>query len=440
MKGLRILAAALAAIPAVTPAESPPPGISTADAMAVFARAHALCEADGGRLWGVSLCVPIMLVDPNTRQAVANAALPGSTRDGAAFRLTLPASAEIANSPTMYAGVYLAELSWPLYGAADMQAVTLMHESFHIVQPKLGFGGFTMETSISGDAALDTENGRIWLRGELAALRAALQAAGDARKQKLRDALEMRLYRQSLFAGSAELERQQDVLEGLAEGTGIDAGLPPDRRIGYALFDMAFVEEQPSYARAFPYATGPAYTELLDAAAPGWRRRVASSSDIAQMTMRAYGLSLAAPAASQAQAIIARYGGDSIRAQEAARAVRKAALAAKYQRELVAGSTIALPLKKFSVKFNPRDIETFEPYGSVYHTLSVSAAWGTLDVSGGEAMISTDFHSLRVAAPPRVVGNVLRGEGWTLTLAAGYRLVADPQKSGSYTVAPQASR
>ena len=411
----------------------------TADAARVFARARELCAADAGTLWGVSLCVPMMVADPNTREAAANVTISEATRDGSVFRLTLPSSALISTGPTEYGGVRLVEIMWPLtsppgFSSAEFRDVLLMHESFHVVQPQLGFTGYRGEGSISGGPHLDTRTGRIWLRGELHALHAALQATDQSRRLALADALAMRFYRQSLFAGAAEQEREQDVIEGLAEATGIDAGLPPNRRVPYALEDMAFIEAQPSYARSFAYATGPGYSELLDARKPGWRRAVTAPSDVARLAMRAYDLSVPAPDATQAQTIIARYGGVAIESEEAARAARVAALETKYTNEFVKGSTITLPMKRFSIRFNPRDIETFAQYGTVYHTLTLKAAWGTLDVSGGEAMISKDFTYVRVASPRGLEGTRLRGQGWTVTLAAGYRIVPDPRRAGSYTV------
>src|SRR5690242_1238236 len=39
-----------------------------------FRAAQALCTAEGGKLWGISLCGPIMFVDPQTRRIVTNQA------------------------------------------------------------------------------------------------------------------------------------------------------------------------------------------------------------------------------------------------------------------------------------------------------------------------------------------------------------------------------
>jgi len=51
-----------------------PPAIPLAEAKAAFDDAAALCAADHGGLWGVSLCGPMMVVDRDSRFVVANQA------------------------------------------------------------------------------------------------------------------------------------------------------------------------------------------------------------------------------------------------------------------------------------------------------------------------------------------------------------------------------
>jgi hypothetical protein len=410
--------------------------IQLSAAEAVFAMAATLCQADDGRLWGISLCGPLMLADPQTHDAVVNVPVAGAARDDGLYRLTLPKVFPIADSPTEYGGIRWAMVRWPPSGDADEQAVLLMHESFHRIQPRLGFNG-DADVSIAGVPSLDTQAGRIWLRGELSALRVALESAGSARTKALRDALAMRAYRHSLFPGAAAAEQNLDVLEGLAESTGIDVGLPPDRRIAYAVQDIALVESVPSYVRAIPYGTGPAYSLLLDASFPDWRRKVTPSTDIAEMAAIAYGIAISVPTASQAQAIIAQFGGATIEREEAARAAKKAALSRTYRAEFVTGSTLRLPMKHFSINFNPSEVEQFENFGSVYHNLTINAQWGSITVADGDALISPDFKILTVAAPLSVTGATLRGTHWILQLSSGAKIVPDLNKPGSYLVTPR---
>lgn len=408
------------------------PAIPKAQAERVFEQARALCHSDHGRLWGVSLCGNLMYVDPNTREAIANHAVPGAVRDGDSYRFTLPASVPISVAPLEYDGVRWAQMIWPLPASADERAVELMHESFHRIQPKLGFNGYR-DTGVAGNAYLDVKSGRVWFRGELHALRAALQSRGSARTTAVRDAITMRLYRQSLFAGAKEAEREQDIMEGLAENTGIDIALPASRRIAYALHDLDLVERQ-SYVRSFPYATGPAYGELLDLATPNWRHRITAASDVAVSVAHAYAARTARPTGTQAEAAILRYGGRTIVAEESARALRKVALDRKYASELIHGATLTLPMIRFNITFDPSGVEALGSSGSVYHTLKVNATWGSIVVAGGDAMISKDFRYLIAPAIQVTSGSAIAGQGWRLNLAEGWSLTADPKKRGSYIV------
>ncbi|HEY2476746.1 MAG TPA: hypothetical protein VGI19_18340 [Candidatus Cybelea sp.] len=438
----RLFAFALAAIASFGIAgaqNASTPAIPLSGANAVFAKAHALCEADNGRLWGISLCGPLMLADPQTHQAVANTPVAGATKDDGLYRLTLPANFPISDAPAQYGGMRWAMVRWPLATDADEQAVTLMHESFHRIQPRLGFNG-DADVSISGVPSLDSEAGRIWLRGELSALRIALTSMGAGRTAALNDALAMRAYRHNMFPAAAQPEANLDVLEGLAESTGIDIGLPADQRVAYAVHDIALVDGMPSYVRAIPYGTGPAYSMLLDAVSSDWRRKVTPSSDLAEMAAAAYGIKLSTPTASQAQAIISQYGGAAIEREEAARAAEKLALNRTYRSEFVTGTTLRLPMTHFNITFNPSDVEQFENLGSVYHNLTVNAPWGSITVSSGDALISPDFKLLTVAAPPTLAGPTLEGKHWVLRLSPDAKIVPDAGKPGSYLVTPPSAR
>ncbi len=76
-----------------------------------------------------------MLADPQTHAAIANVSVPGAERVGVYYRFTLPADAPIANAPFEYDGIRWAQVTWPLTGSEYVQAVTLMHEAFHRIQP-----------------------------------------------------------------------------------------------------------------------------------------------------------------------------------------------------------------------------------------------------------------------------------------------------------------
>jgi hypothetical protein len=419
-------------VAAATPSAAQAPAIDAAAAAAVLDEAHDLCTRDDGALWGVSLCGPMLFVDPKTRQAVGNQAAPGAVRDGSVCRFTVPAALGTANTSVTLVGTRWVMILWPLPDDPDARAVELMHESYHRIQPDVGIvGGGGLGTN----GHLDTESGRIWMRGEFHALAAALRATGDARRFAVRDALRMRAYRRSLFAGSAESERLLEMNEGLAESTGIDAGLPPARRVPYALNDLAQFEKVPSYARAFAYATGPAYAELLDAVAPGWRRTLPASADLGEFAGNRYDVQVDTPDPVEAEAVIARYGGAAIESEESARAAAVALREQRYTREFVDGPYVTLPMQHFQITFNPSAVEAFGDHGSVYHTLHVSDVWGAVDVTSGDALINSAFNRLYVPAPANAAGPAVAGSGYTLHLAPGYALAPDPARPGSYVVA-----
>src|ERR687891_2646693 len=107
-------------------------------------------------------------------------------------------------------------------------------------------------------------------------------------------------------------ERALDVNEGFASYT--QAVLPAQSEadaIANALDELTAAEDGESFVRTFAYASGPAYGLLLDAAAPGWTRRIRASDDPAVLLMRALGVQPVADAAAAA----ARYGGGGVPAR-----------------------------------------------------------------------------------------------------------------------------
>jgi len=73
-----------------------------------FDEARNICERDGGKLWGKSLCGPMLFVDPDTRSVVANQADAEGrlTADDGIFTGKLPAEISIANTAMTGAGVH----------------------------------------------------------------------------------------------------------------------------------------------------------------------------------------------------------------------------------------------------------------------------------------------------------------------------------------------
>lgn len=419
----------LVACPAVMAADAAPV-ISTQQAQAAFDEIHTLCKADDGAMWGRSLCVPRMFVDPDTRETVLDQPAKGAVKDGGIYRMTLPADIGIANTSVQFDGHAWSMVVWPLPDDAMHRRVLLMHEGYHSIQQDMGLRG---SGGLGQNAHLDTRDGRLWLRAEFAALKLALTQKRGARKQALADALLFRAYRRSLWPKAAAEEQGLELNEGLAESTGIDAGLTDVAgRVGAAVGDIDATQKDASYVRSFAYATGPAYAELMDAAEPDWRRHVDANFDFGTAAARAYGIPMPAADRALAEQAFQLYGAGRITVEEDARAARIAKDNARYTAQLVDGPTLTLPMGNFTISFDPRQVHTLPEKGSVYEILQIGDQWGALDVNSGLALIPSSFNQVIVPLSGAPKGKHLSGQGWKVELKDGFEVVADPAKPGSF--------
>lgn len=396
------------------------PALATASAMAqtpvapgpaeIFADAKAVCEADGGALWGVDLCTPILLVDPTTR--TIHAARRGESDalkpEGDLFVGALPETVNIANTALDWDGVRWAMVMRPLPNEPTERRALLAHESWHGVQERLGLPGASPTPE-----HLSTTEARVLMRLEWRALSAAL-GAGEAggRDQAIADALAFRTARRGMAGEGADQERQLEMNEGLAQYTGLRLS-GGDATAG-ARKALREAEAADTFVRSFAYASGPAYGLLLDQADSGWRRGLKGSDDL--------GVLLSAGAnvvAGDAAAAEARYGGAEIRADEERRAAVARAVAAAWTARLVDGPRLTLPFQSMQIAFNPGTLTALGDAGTVYPTLRVVDVWGILEVTDG-ALIDPNWSGATVAAPASA--DAREGPGWTLRLNPGWEL------------------
>ena len=161
----------------------PPPAVAQVDqqrAEEYFKEAQALCERDGGRLWGVTICGPMVIADRSTQTIATSQRAPEAAR---------PPLLGLLNAPVQWGGA-----TWSAYMWNDVVNRTprernelFLHELFHGVQPKLGLILPALATE-----HLDEADGRSWLRLEWRALARALRESGEPRNLAVRDALAFR--------------------------------------------------------------------------------------------------------------------------------------------------------------------------------------------------------------------------------------------------------
>src|SRR5258705_10051162 len=97
-----------------------------------FEEATKLCERDAGRLWGVSLCGPMVIVDQATKTRATSQPEPeGPT----------PRFSGFADCPVSWGGVPWFSFPLSILPEEDAHArqQVMLHGLFHRIQPELGF-------------------------------------------------------------------------------------------------------------------------------------------------------------------------------------------------------------------------------------------------------------------------------------------------------------
>ena len=110
-----------------------PPAAAQVDqqrAQEYFKEAQALCERDGGRLWGVSVCAPMVIADRRTQTFATSQPAPEEAR---------PQLLGVVNAPVKWGGA-----TWGAYMWDDVVNRTprerkelFLHELFHLQQPPI---------------------------------------------------------------------------------------------------------------------------------------------------------------------------------------------------------------------------------------------------------------------------------------------------------------
>jgi hypothetical protein len=388
-----------------------------------FKEARALCERDGGRLWGVSICAPMVIADLRTHTIATSQPAP----EGA-----WPRGLGIVNAPIQWGGT-----TWVAYTWSDVtnrrqreRNELFLHELFHGVQKQLGLTEQARTTE-----HLDAVDGRYWLRLEWRALAQALRESGEQRKLAVRDALAFRQARRMLYPDSVEDERGQEITEGLAAYTGTVLAAPSAADAIVSALDLLANTEAgalaASFVRSFAYMSGPPYGLLLDASSPGWTRRVRATDDLGTLVMRAFAVQPAADVTASA----IRYGGGEIRASEQKRDQERQERLAELRRLFVDGPVLLLPGGSHS--YDTRGAFVIPDVGTVYFgPFRASGNWGTLEAEKG-VLVASDGRSRRVSAPVWRDDGTFTGDGWTFKVAPGW-VVREGARRGDYEVVREA--
>jgi hypothetical protein len=382
-----------------------------------FEEATKLCERDAGKLWGVSLCGPMLIFDPTTGMRATSQPEP----EGPPPRLSF-----FADGPVSWGGVRW--FAFPMYmlpeNDADTRQQIMLHGLFHRVQDKLG-----LLPSDGFNEHLDTFEGRLWMQLEWRALRRAVESSGPDRAEAIADALAFRRERRRRFPGAVDNERREEIREGLASYTGIAAWANSSADAHRAAASaLAGGEAQPSFVGNFEAASGPGYGVLLDDLRSGWRRQVRDTSDLGDMLASATNTTPTTDVAVAA----ARYQAAALRTAEEARDRAQQIRVAELRRRFVDGPVLTMPAAGSGTS-NTTGSVGIPGAGTVFFgNFTLSARWGGLNANNG-VLRSADGTTLSVPVTGRLEGTTLRGDGWSATLNAGW-VVRPAARPGSFAI------
>ncbi len=415
---MTVLEAMLFVVGGVVPAAAQ---VDQARADQYFKEAQALCERDGGRLWGISLCGPMVIADAATRTIATSQPAPAGSR---------PTALGLVNAPLQWGGITWSAYNWQMIPKDDQgeRGRLFMHELFHCIQPRLGL---TTGGTVDVPGHLDSLEGRYWIRLEWRALSRALGASGAARTSAIADALAFRAARHQRFPSAAAAEHPVEINEGTATYTqyvlGSDSAEDARRN---AMATLAAAETGTSFVRTFAYASGAGYGLLLDALSPGWHRKITAASDFGQLLSAAAGVAASPDAAAAAL----RYDGPALRAAEEQRDRDQQAIIAELRRRYVDGPVLVVP-RAGSGSVNNMGATVIPGAGTVFREMSNKSAWGFFDARNG-AFVSADGETISLPAPVVVDATTMKGDGWTATVNPGWTVQPGP-RPGSFRVVQQ---
>src|SRR5262245_34958464 len=382
-----------------------------------FEEATMLCARDAGRLWGVSLCGPMVIVDQATgTRATSQPEPPGPP----------PRLSGFADGPVTWGGVrwFSFPISFLPGNDADTRQQVMLHGLFHRIQPELG-----LITEDGFNEHLDTLEGRVWMRLEWRALRRAVESNGSGQTEAIADALAFRRERRRRFPGAADNERREEIREGLASYTGIAAwaNSPADAHRA-AASALAEGEASQAFVGNFEGASGPAYGVLLDDLLPGWRRQVRGSSDLGELL----GSAINRPPTTDVAVAAARYDAATLRTAEEVRDRAQQARVAELRRRFVDGPVLTMPAAGRGTSDTTGSVGIPGAGTVLFRNFTLSAQWGRLNADRG-VLRAADGATLSVSVTGPLEGTTLRGDGWSATLNTGW-VVRPAARPGSFTI------
>lgn len=235
-----------------------------------------VCDRDGGKMWGVNLYSPTIIVD-HSHSARGNVPYaPKSIAD------TIP----VCNSLVTVDDITWVMLEFPMIGDWEQKLTGAVKQMFYYHQPSLGL----QPSVVPDNSHLLNRDARTLMKLEWNALVLAADDKLDLlRKQKITDALIFREMRHKLYPDHSADEVVEEIGHGLAAYTGMKFVHRNEKKYLKSLKNqvgqMMEVEDLPS---RFSDISAPLYGFLLDQAKVEWREAADVDSDLSVLLSRVY--------------------------------------------------------------------------------------------------------------------------------------------------------
>ncbi len=377
-----------------------------------------ICGKDNGNLWNKNLYGPILLIDPVTRDIVANQADSESLLQPHknVYIGKYPDNKTIASGVTFFGGKEWAKISMDFSKVESSELMqTIVHESFHRIQKTIGF-----DYKAYHNDHMDDMQARISILLEWNALVQAIKTNNEERKWAIKDALLIRQARRAIYRDKQKDENIFEIHEGLAMYT--EFKLCSKSRSEFKEKTLKRLDNisnsTASYMRSFGYFSGLLYAYLLDEEDEKWREGLSCNDDLGLKLQDALNINLSSDTAKWYNKVKKQYDYKTIYSKELLRDTEKQKIKETERRMYCEEPILEFELIKarYAIKYVPHPLDSL---GTVYPIIDISDEWGFLSVIKKGCLVMEEKG--RVTAENIVIEkSSATGLGWQLNLNEGW--------------------
>lgn len=369
-------------------------------------------------IWDKNIYGPVLLIDEKNRKYYANTNPDEEvfSKEHNCYEGTLPKGKIFAGNTTIkWKGKVWATASLPLSTIPGFDIELVTHELTHVV---LGARGHSV--SAQNTSHLTTQDGRVLIRLEFELLKKFIM---EDRKdiQLLKDALSIRLLRYEKFPDYRKNENALEHNEGLANYSGtIMANLTKSKIKSFYTMRINMFVNSKTYGKDFAYIPMVVYGMKLRETDSLWTQKITPKSDLTDFFVKKFNVS---KSPENLDFYISKYDFSGIIEKEKNTIIKQQKSIDSISKIFLKAPYFKLKLEKPSMSTSPEDFLLNEK-GRHFSTARILDLWGELNTTKG-IVISPDFRTAYLRAPQNYSSNNVVGEGYTLKLKKGYKVVME---------------